>query len=64
MAQMIEIYKQRHPQLAFPERIVIEGFQYAELADEKPYPNMLIDLSWEDVKSKIAHAIKDYLNLL
>ena len=63
IAQMIEIYKQRHPQLAFPERIVLQGFQYAELADKKPYPNMLIDLSWEDVKSKIAHAIQDYLNL-
>jgi len=63
MAQMIEIYKQRHPQLAFPERMVLEGFQYAELADKKPNPNMLIDLSWEDVKSKIAHAIQEYLNL-
>lgn len=64
IAQMIEIYKQRHPQLAFPERMVLEGFQYAELADKKPNPNMLIDLSWEDVKSKIARAIQDYLYLI
>ena len=63
IAQMIEIYKQRHPQLAFPERLILEGFQYAELADKKPNPNMLIDLSWEDFKSKIAHRIQDYLNL-
>jgi hypothetical protein len=63
IAQMIEIYKQRHPQLAFPERMVLEGLQYAELADKKPNPTMLIDLSWEDVKSKIAHAIQEYLNL-
>jgi hypothetical protein len=63
IAQMIEIYKQRHPQIAFPERMVLEGFQYAELADKKPNPTMLIDLSWEDVKSKIAHAIEVYLNL-
>jgi hypothetical protein len=63
IAQMIEIYKQRHPQLVFPERMVLEGLQYAELADKKPNPNMLIDLSWEEVKSRIAHAIQDYLNL-
>jgi hypothetical protein len=63
IAQMIEIYKQRHPQLAFPERMVLEGLQYAELADKKPNPTMLIDLSWEEVKSKIAQAIQDYLNM-
>jgi hypothetical protein len=61
ISQMIEIYRQRHPQIAYPERIVLEGFQYAELADKKPHPNMLIDLSWEDVKSKIARTIQEYL---
>jgi hypothetical protein len=62
MAQMIEIYKHRHPKIAFPERMVLEGFQYAELADKKPNPNMLIDLSWENVKSKIDVAINNYLH--
>jgi hypothetical protein len=63
IAQMIEIYKQRHPQFAFPERMILEGLQYAELADKKPNPTMLIDLSWEEVKSKIARAIHNYLNV-
>lgn len=63
IAQMIDIYKQRNPQLAFPERIVLEGFQYAELADKKPDPKMLIDFSWEDAKNNIGNAIQEYLNL-
>jgi hypothetical protein len=63
IAQMIEIYKLRHPQLAFPERLILEGFQYAELADKKPNPAMLIDLTWVEVKNKIVAAINDYLHL-
>ena len=45
----------------FPERIILEAFQYAELADKKPNPNMLIELYWEEVKTKVQLAIDNYL---
>ena len=60
--QMIEMYKKSHPLIKFPERIVLEAFQYAELADKKPNPNMLIDMSWNGAKKKIQFAIEQYLS--
>jgi len=60
VSQLIEIYKQSHPTIEFPERMLLEAFQYAELADKKPNPNMLIKLSWEEVKTKIQIAIDNY----
>lgn len=62
ISEMIEIFKKAHPAFEFPERIILEGFQCAELADNKPNPNMLIELKWEQVKDKINLAIKNHLN--
>lgn len=62
ISEMIEIYKQSNNILAHPDRIVLEAFQYAELADKKPNPNMLYKLPWDEVKMKIQKAIETYLN--
>jgi len=63
LKKMIEIYKGYHPNIQHPERMILEGLQYAELADKKPNPTMLIPLTWADAKKKIQKAIKDYLKL-
>jgi hypothetical protein len=62
VSQMIDIFKQSHPMAEFPERIVLEALQYSELADKKPNPNMLIGISWNEVKARINLAIHEYLN--
>ena len=59
--QMLEIYKKSHPLVEYPERMLLEAFQYAEIADKKPNPKMLINLSWEEVNAKIQLAIDNNL---
>jgi hypothetical protein len=61
LSKMIKMYSDYHPQIKEPARIIIEALHCAELADKKPNPNMLIALSWNDVKHKIQGAINDYL---
>lgn len=62
LAQLIEIFRKRNPGIAFPERIVLEALQSAELADKKPHPRMIKPLEWNATKSKINEAIQHFLN--
>ncbi len=62
ISQMIETYKNFSPLSESPERIVLEALQYSELADKKPNPNMLSEITWNDVKARINLAIHEYLN--
>ncbi len=59
--QLIQIYKQRNPGTAFPERLVPEALQLAEMADKKPNPRMLSKLDWPATKAKINTGLRDYL---
>jgi hypothetical protein len=60
---MIKIYADYHPQIQKPERIIIEALQFAELADKKPNPNMLIPLTWQDAKNILQKEINTYMKL-
>jgi len=62
LSDMIEIYKLRHPHVANPDRIVLEGLEYIELADKKPNPKMLNNLNWLGVKNRIQQAVQEYLD--
>lgn len=62
LAKMIELYKLRHPTVANPDRLVLEGLQYHQLADKKPGPRMLIETSWIEVKKALDNAVENYLN--
>lgn len=62
LAEMINILKARNPRLAYPERLVLEALQSAELADKKPHPRMINPLDWNATKEKINEAIQHFLN--
>ena len=60
--ELIQIFRQRNPGFAFPERMVLEALQTAELADKKPHPRMLIPLDWLATKTKINEVVQWYVN--
>jgi hypothetical protein len=61
LSEIISLFRKSNPETAFPDRIVAEALQMAELADKKPDPKMLKHLPWEDAKSKINEAVRNYL---
>lgn len=61
LAKMIELYKLRHPTFANPDRLVLEGLQWHQLADKKPNPKMLIEMSWIEIKKVLDNAVEEYL---
>jgi len=62
ISEMIAIYKTFHPEIEFVERHVLEALQYSELADKKPNPQMLLPLSWDEVKAKINQEVSYYIS--
>jgi hypothetical protein len=63
MAGLVHIFRQQNPNLAFPERLILEAFESAELADKKPHPRMLISMDWPSTKNKINEAVQQYLGM-
>lgn len=61
LAEMIELYKLRYPTVANPDRLVLEGLQWHQLADKKPGVEMLIEMSWWEVKKVLDNAVEDYI---
>jgi hypothetical protein len=62
LAGLIEVFSQQNPDFAFPERLILEALQSAELADKKPEPRMLKSVDWQSTKVTINEAVKSYLN--
>ena len=61
LSEIISLFQMRNPEIAFPDRLVSEALQMAELADKKPNPRMLKPLSWETAKTKINAAVREFL---
>jgi hypothetical protein len=62
LSQLISLFQKRNPGIVFPDRLVTEAMQLAELADKKSGPRMIKPMSWEAAKSKINLAVLAYLN--
>jgi uncharacterized protein (UPF0248 family) len=62
LAELIGFFRQQNPQLAYPDRLVLEALQLAELADKKPHPRMLVPLDWQATKAKINAAVRNQLS--
>ncbi len=62
LAQLIPIFLLKNPGVAFPERLIIEALQTAELADKKPHPRMLKPMDWPAAKDKINESVQQFLN--
>lgn len=62
LAELIGFFKQQNPQLAYPDRLVLEALQVAELADKRPHPRMLFPLDWQATKAKINAVIRSQLS--
>jgi len=59
--ELLKFYRQKNPNVAFPERVIIEALQTAELADKKPHSRMLKPMDWPDPKHKIYEVIMGFL---
>jgi hypothetical protein len=57
---LVHIFQSSNPGRAYPDRLLAEALQLAELADKKPQPRMLILLDWQAAKDKINAAVKEF----
>jgi hypothetical protein len=58
---LVQIFQRNNLGRAYPDRLLAEALQLAELADKKPEPRMLKPLNWQAVKDKINAAVKEFL---
>ena len=58
LKQMIEFYQKKYPQNSL--FMVIRSLSYFNDAEPDSMPTMFIDVSWEDVKSKIRNEIENF----
>ena len=58
LKQLLELYEKKYPQnnLFF----VIRSLSYFNDAEQDPMPEMFVDISWEEMKSTIQNAIKNF----
>jgi hypothetical protein len=61
IGEMINLYNARHKNFSYANRNIIEAFEYAELADKKPNPIMIQNLSWIETKEKIKNAVDGFI---
>jgi hypothetical protein len=62
LMELIGHFQKHKPGFAFPERMVLEALQSAELADKKPHPKMLIPMDWSATKTQINTAIQRFMD--
>lgn len=60
LSQMIELYKTKYPNQLMSDRMILEGLKLHEMADKKLMPQMMNDITWEDVKKQIDNSILLY----
>ena len=58
LKQLLELYEKKYPQnnLFF----VIRSLSYFNDAEQDPMPEMFVDISWDEMKSTIQNAIKNF----
>lgn len=57
LEQMIGLYNEKYPNELMSSRLMIEGLQLIEMADEKVMPKMLNAETWEDTKKHIEKSV-------
>jgi hypothetical protein len=61
LSELLQFYNSKYPEAS--EIIVLKSLTYFDDAEEEAFPRMFIPVDWENVKTEIIKAVKEYMEL-